>query len=100
MGLSLSRSDRERRQNHIEEVKEVRHRHHPRRYKKQQKKSRLKSNNDLYKKALIEDYNAWLESLPAANQDFIKHDQKNPTLMRKVYCIFFIFTNYLSNKLM
>ena len=43
-----------------------------------------RNNDDLYKRALIEDYNAWLRQLPPTTQNYMKEEGKDQTLMRKV----------------
>ena len=53
-----------------------------------------KTSDDLYKKALVEDYNQWLRNLPPTDNDIIKEQErikakeKDQTLMRKVRFIY------------
>jgi len=86
MGHSLSRADSNWYSNHSAVNNK------PKRKKRKGKKSKnvKKTSDDLYKKALVEDYNQWLRNLPPTDNDIIKEQQrikekeKDQTLIRKV----------------
>ena len=86
MGHSLSRAD----SNWYTSQPPVKSKRKKRKSKKGKRNGIKKTSDDLYKKALVEDYNQWLRNLPPTDNDIIKEQErikakeKDQTLMRKV----------------
>ena len=86
MGHSLSRAD----SNWYTSQPPVKTKRKKRKSKKRKGNGIKKTSDDLYKKALVEDYNQWLRNLPPTDNDIIKEQErikakeKDQTLMRKV----------------